>query len=59
MTVLYCTALLCCLQVWAQGDKSSHTAFLTIHDCGGSYLDWVAFFNHEDMQATRDRCPPG
>ena len=47
------------VDVFVQGDldkdKGGESVFLTLHDVGGSYHDWVNFFNHEDMQDTRDR----
>ena len=47
------------VHVYVQGDldrvKTRESVFLSLHGVGSSHQDWVTFFNHEDMQETRDR----
>ena len=47
------------LNTTLQGDleklRDSSNVFLTIHDIGSSYLQWVHFTKHEDMMAIRAR----
>ena len=47
------------VNVYVQGDldkdKARESVFLSLHGVGSSHQDWVDFFNHEDMQETRDR----
>jgi alpha-beta hydrolase superfamily lysophospholipase len=35
--------------------KTTSSVFLTIHDVGSSYKDWVTFTSHEDMKETKDK----
>jgi protein NDRG1 len=45
--------------VFLQGElsklKATSPVFLTIHDVGSSYKNWVSFTNHEDMKKTKDK----
>ena len=47
------------MSYFPQGDlaklKTTASVFLTIHDVGSSYKNWVTFTSHEDMKETKDR----